>query len=90
MSTKGVVTVNGDAMVNVSGNGRGDFLEEVVPMEHLDKYRAHMDGSGEASKPRSQQHSIGDTRKPGARVSGTIYGIDAERVSNELDERSAL
>ena len=72
VSTKGVVTVNGESEVSVYGNGRGDFLEEC----RIVLRRTLANGSGE-------------TNSSSGVLCGTICGVDASRVSNEMYGRVA-
>ena len=73
---RGVVTVSGGSAVNVCGNGRGDFLEDIVPKAVLDLRQTLADGSGE-------------TTSSSGVLCGTICGVDPSRVSNELHGKVA-
>eukprot|EP01043_Picozoa_sp_COSAG02_P087154 COSAG02_NODE_24477_length_687_cov_0.775510_1_plen_117_part_10 len=93
MSTKGVAIISGDSRVCVFGNGKGDFLEEVVPKTGQDLHR-----NGRNHHPlghiRSDSDDVSKTGSlPGPKMDrrtiGKIRGVDVALVSNELTGKVA-
>lgn len=92
MSTKGVATISGDSGVRVFGNGKGDFLEEVVPKADRDLHR-----NGPNHHPLRHFRYDNDDVSTGSlpspkmdtRAAGRIFGVDAALVSNELHGKVA-